>query len=72
MTVMHEVEFEYEVGEEVVFRLNVVDGGGPAWSIGEIVERRVAGGRPTYTVRFRDGDAPRAVAIAEEAIEGTA
>jgi hypothetical protein len=71
MTTMHEVEFAYDIGEEVVFRLDGV-AGADGWSIGEIVERIISGGRPRYTVRYQEGDERRMVTVAEDAVEGTA
>lgn len=71
MTVMHEVEFEYEVGEEVVFDLPPHQTG-PEWTIGEIVERVVSEGQPRYVVRFVEGDGMRSVVVDERAIEGIA
>ena len=72
MTTMHEVEFAYEVGEEVVFQLSGSDANGAAWSIGEVVERIICGERPRYTVRYQEGDARRMATVGEDAIEGTA
>jgi hypothetical protein len=77
MTVMHEVEFQFAVGEEVVVRLDQAEVRGdaadlPAWSIGEIVERFVRGGRPSYALTMRIGDAVLTCVVAEQAIEGTA
>jgi hypothetical protein len=72
MTTMHEVEFAYDIGEEVVFRLGPATTAGATWSIGEIVERIISSGHPRYTNRFRDADALRTVAVAENAIDGTA
>ena len=52
MTVMHEIEFAYAVGEEVLFRLDGAEVVGrpiddAAWSIGEIAGRVASGGRPS-------------------------
>ena len=77
MTVMHEVEFQFAVGEEVVVRLDQAemrDGAAdlPSWSIGEIVERFLRSGRPSYALTVRHGDGVLTCIVAEQAIEGTA
>ena len=72
MTTMHEIEFAYEVAEEVVFRLGEGAHDAAVWSIGEIVERAVSDGRPHYVVRFRAGDEARTAIVGQDAIEGTA
>lgn len=73
MTTMHEIQFAYEVGEEVVFLLGEeARAAGAVWSIGEIVERGISAGRPRYTVRFRAGNETHTVIVGQDAIEGTA
>ena len=75
MTVMQQVAFKYEIGEEVLFDLPPAGTAGDMaqdWTIGEIVERTIANGRPTYALRFREGDGNRTIRVGESAIEGTA
>jgi hypothetical protein len=75
--------FQFEVGEEVVIRLDdalayevgnssVVVTALPPWTIGEILEREIRDGVGSYVVAFPLRDSKYQVRVTEAAIEGTA
>ncbi len=79
----HTQTFKYEVGEEVVARLDgvkIVEMDGPAlaaaalpaWTIGEITSRQPTASSLHYTIRFQLGDDRCLCVVSESAIEGTA
>lgn len=83
-TVQEATLFRFEVGEEVVVRLDDVEvfevdrserlpaAFHPRWTIGRIVERRTADARSAYVLRFRcHGHACMSV-VSEDSVEGVA